>query len=174
MIREIFNKVDHQLARRAAKGIGVPPPERDEAKPVSKRAPEVSVEHQKVPGVKTPKVAILAAEGFDHEALDTTKGAIEAAGARPMIVSKFLGTLEGEGGEVQVDKSYVTTASVLFDALFVVSSFSAGIPGRCRSHRSRSSDCRSMHLRWGAAAAAASLRNARMMFSSRSTTRPLG
>jgi catalase len=36
-----------------------------------------------------------------------------------MVVSKFLGTLQGEGGEVEVDKSYVTTASVLFDAVFV-------------------------------------------------------
>jgi catalase len=119
MIHQIFNKVDHELARRAAMGIGVPPPDTGEAKPVSKRAPEVGVEHQKVPGVKTLKVAILAAEGFDHAALVETKGALEAAGARPIIVSKFLGTLTGEGGEVQVDKSYVTTASVLFDAVYV-------------------------------------------------------
>ena len=119
MIHEIFNRVDHQLARRAAEGIGVPPPEKDKSKPVSKRAPEVSVEHQKVPGVKTLKVAILAAEGFDHGALEATRKALEAAGARPVVISRFLGVLKGEGGEVEVDKSYVTTASVLFDALFV-------------------------------------------------------
>jgi catalase len=119
MIHEIFNKVDHQLARRAAEGIGVPPPEKDEATPVAKRAPEVSVEHQKKPGVETLKVAILAAEGFDHAALEEVKGALEGAGARTMVVSRFLGTLKGDGGEVEVDKSYVTTASVLFDAVFV-------------------------------------------------------
>ena len=119
MIHEIFNRVDHQLARRAAEGIGVPPPERDEAKPVAKRAPEVSVEHQKKPGVKTLKVAILAAGGFDHATLTETKEAIEKAGARTEVVAKFLGTLKGEGGEVEVDRSHVTTASVLFDAVFV-------------------------------------------------------
>src|SRR5690606_34366296 len=119
MIHDIFNKVDHEMARRAAEGIGVPPPEKDEAKPVSTRAPEVSVEHQKVPGVKTLKVAILVAEGYDHGALSETRKALEAAGARPVIVSRFLGTVKGDGGEVEVDKSYVTTASVLFDVLFV-------------------------------------------------------
>jgi catalase len=119
VIYELFNKVDHQLARRAAEGIGVPPPETDEAKMVTKRAPEVSVEHQKKPGVATLKVAILAAEGFDYQALQQIREAVEEAGGRTMIVSKFLGTLKGEGGEVEVDKSYVTTASVLFDALFI-------------------------------------------------------
>jgi catalase len=119
MIHEIFNKVDHDLARRSAAGIGVPPPATSEAKPVTKRAPEVSVEHQKRPGVKTLKVAILAADGYHHAALTETRQALEAAGARTMVVSKFLGTLQGNGGEVQVDKSYVTTSSVLFDAIYV-------------------------------------------------------
>jgi len=119
MIHEIFNKVDHQLARRAAMGIGVPAPEKDEAQPVSKRAPEVSVDHQGVPGVKTLKVAILAAEGLDVAALQEVKQALDEAGARPKVVSKFLGKLEGDGGEVEVDMSYVTTASVLFDAVLV-------------------------------------------------------
>jgi catalase len=119
MIHEIFNRVDHELARRAAAGIGVPPPEKGAAKPVSTRAPEVSVEHQKRPGVKTLKVAVLAADGFDHRSYERTKDALEQAGARVGVVSKFLGTLTGEGGETKVDKSYVTTASVLFDAVFV-------------------------------------------------------
>jgi catalase len=119
MIHEIFNRVDHQLARRAAEGIGVPPPSKDEAKAVQKRVPEVGVEHQKKPGVKTLKVAILAAEGFDHGDLKTVREALESAGARTKVVSKFLGTLKGEGGEVEVDKTYLTTASVLFDAVYV-------------------------------------------------------
>jgi catalase len=119
MIHEIFNKVDHDLARRAAAGIGVPPPTTNEARPVATRAPEVSVEHQKRPGVKTLKVAIFAAPGYDHASLTATKQALESAGALTMVVSKFLGTIQGQGGEVKVDKSYVTTASVLFDAVFV-------------------------------------------------------
>jgi catalase len=95
------------------------------ARPIAKRAPEVSVEHQKRPGARTLKVAVLAAEGYDHAALTETREALEKAGARTTVVSKFLGTLKGEGGEVEVDKSYVTTASVLFDAVFV--------PGGARS-----------------------------------------
>jgi catalase len=119
MIHEIFNRVDHELAVRAAEGIGVPPPERSEAKPVSKRVPEVSVDLQKRTGVKSLKVAVLVADGYDHGALEETREALEKEGARVTIVSKFLGTLEGEGGSVEVDKIYVTTASVLFDAVFV-------------------------------------------------------
>jgi catalase len=69
--------------------------------------------------VKSLKVAVLAADGYDHGALEETREALEKEGARVTIVSKFLGTLEGEGGSVEVDKIYVTTASVLFDAVFV-------------------------------------------------------
>jgi catalase len=119
MIHEIFNRVDHELAKRAAEGIGVPPPEQGVAKPVSKRAPEVSVEHQKKPGVRTLKVAILAADGVDYGSFMAVRQAIEDAGARTKVVSKFLGTLKADGGEVEVDKSYVTTASVLFDAVVI-------------------------------------------------------
>jgi catalase len=119
MIHEIFNRVNHDLARRAAAGIGVPPPERDESRPVEKRAPEVSVEHQKRKGVKTLKVAMIVAEGYDHAALEATKEALEAEGARTMVVSQFRTTVQGDGGSVEVDKSYVTTASVLFDAVFI-------------------------------------------------------
>ncbi len=119
MVHEIFNRVDHQLARRVAEGIGVPPPEKDEAKPVEKRAPEVGVEHQSKKTAKTLKVAILAAEGYDHAALEQVRTALQNEGAHVKIVSKFLGNLQGEGGEVEVDKIYVTTASVEYDAVFV-------------------------------------------------------
>ena len=121
MIYEIFNNIDHDLARRAAAGVGVPPPAAagPRARTVSARAPEVSVEHQKRPGVKTLKVAILAVDGVDDTELATVKAAIEAAGVRTKVVSKFLGALKGRGGEVQVDKSYITTGSVLFDAVYV-------------------------------------------------------
>ena len=97
----------------------MPPPEKDEARPVEKRAPEVSVEHQKKKTAKTLKVAILAADGYDHAAVEEVRSALEKEGARAKIVSKFLGTLQGEGGQVEVDKAYVTTASVEYDAVFI-------------------------------------------------------
>jgi catalase len=120
MIHAIFNHVDHDLARRAAMGIGIEPPLNDEAKPVSKRAPEVSVEHQKQPGVKTLKVAVLAADGVDEGSLQAVKDALMKEGARAKVVSQYLGALQGSGGgSVDVDMSYVTTASIMFDAVFV-------------------------------------------------------
>jgi catalase len=120
MIHAIFNHVDHNLARRAAMGIGIDPPTADEAKPVAKRAPEVSVEHQKQRGVKTLKVAVLAADGVDEGSLQAVKDALMKEGARAKVVSKYLGSLQGSGGgSVDVDMSYVTTASIMFDAVFV-------------------------------------------------------
>jgi catalase len=119
VIYELFNKVDHELARRAAAGIGVPPPDRDEAAPITKRVPEVSVEHQKRKGVRTLKVAALLGEGYDHAALEAMRKALEAEGASLKTVSMFKGELRGQGGSVEIDKSHVTTASVLFDAVFI-------------------------------------------------------
>ena len=99
--------------------FGVPPPETSAAKPVEGRAPEVSVERQKKKGVQTLKVAVLAADGYDHEALDETRKALDEEGASTVVVSKVLGTLKGAGGETQVDKSHVTTTSVVYDAVLI-------------------------------------------------------
>ena len=128
MIYDILNKVDHELARRAATGIGVPPPEKGAAEAVTTRAPEVSVEHQKKRGVKTLKVAVLVADGFDHDSLEHTRKALESAGVRTTLIAKFLGVVHGAGGDVQADKSHVTTASVLFDAVFVPGGRHVGAP----------------------------------------------
>jgi catalase len=70
--------------------------------------------------IRTRRIAILAAEGYDHDQLMTVKNALEGAGAVTEIVSKFLGALaSNNSASVAVDKTYVTTASVMYDAVFV-------------------------------------------------------
>jgi catalase len=64
-------------------------------------------------------VAILAVDGFDASAVEA---ALREGGAAPKIVSTRLGTIrDAEGRERLVDFSFLTTASVLFDAVYVAS-----------------------------------------------------
>jgi catalase len=119
MVNEFFNRIDHDLAVRVAAGIGVARPEPVETPEVKVKAPEVSVEHQKVRGVKTRKVAILAADGVDAGGLVRLKEALMNEGVMVEVVSKLLGTLAGDGGGVEVDRNYVTTASVMYDGVIV-------------------------------------------------------
>jgi catalase len=120
MVHEFFNKIDHTLAVRVAQGVGVEPPAADASRPVEKRAPEVGVEARKrTDSIATRKIAILAAEGFDHASLAAVRETLEAKGARCEIVSKHQQKLAGTGGELMVDKSYVVTASVMYDAVLV-------------------------------------------------------
>jgi len=70
--------------------------------------------------IKTRKIAILAADGFDDDALDSVKKALTGAGAVVKIVAPALGTIAGAGGtKVPVDFSLLTAGSVLFDAVYV-------------------------------------------------------
>jgi catalase len=133
-IVELAANIDKELAAEVAKGIGVkefsgdlsyleesaapkPNDKRGEAAPG--RSAALSMENT-VKSPKTRKVAILAEDGFDYNALTSVKDALKAAGAQAKIVSKNLGMIKSaDGQEVEVDKSYPTTASVLFDAVFV-------------------------------------------------------
>ncbi len=70
--------------------------------------------------IKTRKVAVLAADGFDDSALALITKALIKEGAVVKIVAPRLGTLLSRGGaEVKIDFSFLTCKSVLFDAVFV-------------------------------------------------------
>jgi catalase len=117
---EQFNHIDHDLAKQVAMGIGVEPPMKSEAPNVTKSSPAVSMADTVKDTVKSRRVAILAADGFNHDELTMVKDALKEAGASCKIVSMYRGMLKGTNGkEVEVDKSYVTTASVLFDAIYI-------------------------------------------------------
>jgi catalase len=136
---DLFNHIDHDLARRTAAGVGVSPPS-EPARPVTEkvkeagekvaerissrqsveRSPAVSMEDTVKDTIHTRRIAILAAEGYDHDQLMTVKNALEGAGATTEVVSKFLGPLaSNNSASVAVDKAYVTTASIMYDAVFI-------------------------------------------------------
>ncbi len=69
---------------------------------------------------RTRQVAVLAADGVDGDDLDAVKQALMDAGAMAKVVAPRMGTIQtASGDEVKADESLLTTASVLFDAVYV-------------------------------------------------------
>ena len=70
--------------------------------------------------IKSRQVAVLVADGVAVAQVEALKAALEAEGAKALIVAPHLGTVEGSDGKsLTVDKGLATVASVLFDAVFV-------------------------------------------------------
>lgn len=70
--------------------------------------------------ITSRKIAILAANGVDEAALDTMKKTLLAEGAMVEIISLLLGDIKGKKNtSVKVDKNFLTTASVLYDAVYI-------------------------------------------------------
>jgi catalase len=139
----LLSQVDKDLATRVGEGLGLTVPNKLE-KPLNmsfpadadpkkfqpKRAkPEVTVSPRlsmvnnpnfQTRTIKTRKIAFLVADGFDDSDLSEMKMALMTAGARVCTVAPKLGTLLSANGEIaNADFSFLTGASVLFDAVYV-------------------------------------------------------
>lgn len=136
----MLTEVDKSLAARVAKGLGIPVPDAPE-QPMNESIPAdgdpskfqpikvaVSLHSSKALSmantvkdtIKTRQVAFLVAEGVDAASLNATKTALEEARAVVQIVAPHLGFIVAEKGEkIKVDQSFLTAASVLFDAVYV-------------------------------------------------------
>ncbi len=133
-------QVDKTLAGRVAEGLGLRIPKkvdgplnlsvpadgdvkRFQPKPAAGSigtSPALSMANTVKSGIRTRRIAILAADGVDGGALSGIRKALEAAGAQPRIIAPRLGTLKtAEGHDVSIDSSFLTAGSVLFDAVFV-------------------------------------------------------
>ena len=70
--------------------------------------------------IKTRKIAVLLADGFDDAAVAEMNKALLTAGATPKTVAPRLGVVTGAKGEqLKVDFSFLTGSSVLFDAVYI-------------------------------------------------------
>ncbi|MBR8828403.1 MAG: catalase [Gomphosphaeria aponina SAG 52.96 = DSM 107014] len=115
-----LNQVDHKLAKLVAMGIGVAAPTEPATQNHGQSSPALSQESLAVKTAKGRKVAILAADGVEAEQLTVIKKALTAAGVQTQIVSKFLGTIQSaKGEEFKVDKTFLTSAAVMFDAVYI-------------------------------------------------------
>lgn len=70
--------------------------------------------------IATRKVAILAADGVDEKQLTAMKERLMAEGAVAEVIAPKLGYIVSESNQaLKVDKSFLTAASVLYDAVYV-------------------------------------------------------
>jgi catalase len=114
-----FNKVDGELAKRVAQGLGMPTPTDPATSNHGNKSIALSQEHT-TKTAKGRKVAILAADGVDSTQLATLRLALDAMNVSTEIVSKFGGIIKtADGAKIEVDKTFLTTASVLYDAIYV-------------------------------------------------------
>jgi catalase len=89
--------------------------------------------------IKSRKIAILAADGVDGKSLGTVKKALEKEGAIVEVIAPRLNYILGENDErIQVDHSFLTAASVLFDAVYV--------PGGTNSVATLEADADAVHF----------------------------
>ena len=118
-----FNNVDGDLAIEIAKGVDVPVPEQKGGSKVMKESPNVSqerTEHTAKNSIKSRKIAILAADGYDYKELSQVMQALKGSGANADIISKYRGMLKSSSGEkLEVNKNYLTAASVMYDGVYI-------------------------------------------------------
>jgi catalase len=70
--------------------------------------------------IRTRKVAILAADGVDEKSLTTIQNDLTAQGAVVEVIAPRLGVIISENDtQVPVKKSFLTAASVFYDAVYV-------------------------------------------------------
>src|SRR5690625_2929858 len=82
MVHEILNYIDHDLATMVAEGVGVEAPKKFAGKKNKKKAPEVGIEFRmRRDTIKTQRVAIALADGFDYDEFVAVKEMLTAGGA---------------------------------------------------------------------------------------------
>jgi len=139
----MLSQVDTGLAQRVAAGLGMKKlpkisgplnlgfpadanPRTYQPKPVNRDVGSsaavsilLSPNQPAEPSIRTRKVAILAAEGSDGEAINRMKKALTAQGAMVNLVGRHVGPFSTTAGEMTAEHSILTTSSVLFDAVYV-------------------------------------------------------
>jgi catalase len=135
----ILSQIDKGLASQVALGFGieVPKPEMPMNQSFGADTDPKSVQPKKVRSsivfseplsmantvkdtIKSRKVAALIADGFDGKQLEAMKKALMAEGAMLKTVAPRQGVIEtADGKAVAADFSLLTTASVLFDAVYI-------------------------------------------------------
>ncbi len=134
----VLNQVDTGLAAQVAYGLGLHIPETPEIinqgipadvdpqtyQPVTMegslaKSEALSMANTIKDSIRTRKIAFLAADGVDEEDLMAVKKALLAKGAIVEIVAPRGMIVTSDNNTIQVDKTLLTAASVLYDAVYV-------------------------------------------------------
>ncbi len=140
-VNEILANIDLELAARVAGNLGLPKPKAATVAPRKTdqvRSPALSQANLLSGDIKTRKVAILAANGVDGEAIAALKKLLAREGAHAKVLgptSAPVSTVQGQS--LAVDASMEGSPSVAFDAVFV--------PGGAASVQALSGDGVALH-----------------------------
>jgi catalase len=116
-VNEILANFDADLAAKVAEGLGLPAPKQGTAKLVGpKSSPALSLLSRVKPGIKTRKIALLAAPGSDGAAIKQLQQALKDEGATPMLIAPTLAAIDG----IAPDATIAGLPSIMFDAVIVV------------------------------------------------------
>ena len=138
----ILTLVDMTLAEKVAKGIGLTVPEKpnypinhsfpadaviEDYQPVFveqtlAKSEALSMANTNKDSIKSRKIAALVADGVNGDSVKQMKTALEFEGAQLKVVATHGGVVTtADGNTLKVDHSLLTTASVVFDALYIPS-----------------------------------------------------
>jgi catalase len=131
--------VDKGLAAQVASGLGLQIPtdiglhntgipadaDPNTYQPVVKKgslekSAALSMANNVLDSIKTRKIAFLVADGVDEKSLSAVKDRLLKEGAVVDLIAPHLGTIMSENNtSIAVDKSLLTTPSVVYDAVYV-------------------------------------------------------
>ncbi|MDQ7997901.1 MAG: catalase [Luteibacter sp.] len=131
-------QVDTDLAASVAQALGIPVPKKSDGplnrsvpadadpksyQPTPARdvpvSPALSMRHRPGDTLATRKVAVLLADGFAADDVAAVRKALEQSGVQVRFVAPQLGSIRSNGDAVEADFSFLTSNSVLFDAIYV-------------------------------------------------------
>jgi catalase len=136
----ILTQIDKGLAGKVAEGLGLELPKGPELpvnhgvpadadrkkyaskiiKPALKTSAALSMANTPKNSVKSRLVAVLATDGVNGDQLAITKKALVKAGAQTKIIATHNGHIkDSKGLAIKVDFTFLTSASVLFDAVYI-------------------------------------------------------
>ena len=118
VVNQILANFDAGLAAEVAAGLGLPAPKKGKAPatPKPEASPALSLLNRVKPGIKTRKIALLAAPGSDATAIGKLQKALRDEGATPLLVAPTLAAI----GNLQPDATIAGMPSIMFDAIVVV------------------------------------------------------
>ena len=134
----ILNQIDTGLAKQVGTNLGIEPPkeldpltlqfarQNFEKYPIKAPKPEITkssalsmVINPEEGTIKSRKVAILVADGVNKKSVDLMRKALQKEGAHAVLISTHVGNLKyNDGSEKLVQFSYLTEASVCYDACY--------------------------------------------------------
>ncbi|MGP4063682.1 catalase [Oceanobacillus sp. M65] len=128
---DMFANVNLDMAREIAENIGVQEP-KEGGSEVTKVSPALSQENS-TKSVATRKIAVLLDEGYNGEVVNNIMQQLKKQGMEPEIIASKLGKLKTDKGpQLEVDNTFLTVDSVLYDAVYV-----AGGAGQDKTFRDK-------------------------------------